>query len=112
MTPVLAAAKYNNYYSAHLLVENGANLYVVDNMMYNVLHHAIENENTQMIKFFISKDQKFLLRREKNINGQIPMEIEKAALFMTWLFNIWDAVKEGMIQLVQKYIKDKSYDVN
>jgi ankyrin repeat protein len=40
------------------------------------------------------------------------MEIEKAELFMTWLFNIWDAVREGMIPLVHKYIKEQSYDVN
>jgi ankyrin repeat protein len=40
------------------------------------------------------------------------MEVDKAEKFMTWLFNIWDAVKEGMIPLVHKYLKEKSYDVN
>jgi hypothetical protein len=40
------------------------------------------------------------------------MEVDKAEKFMTWLFNIWDAVKEGMIPLVHKYLKEKSYNVN
>lgn len=64
--------------------------------MQNVLHYAILNENENMIKYLISKDQKFHLRKEKSINGHIPMELEKASKFMTWLYTIWDAVNGGM----------------
>ena len=62
-----------------------------------------------MIKYLISKDDKFKLRKEKNIKGKIPMEIEKADSFMSWLYTIWDAVSDNMTVIVQQYIKDKSY---
>lgn len=112
MTPTLLAAKFNNYQCLTLLVDNGADLYVVDNRMQNVLHYAILNENENMIKYLISKDQKFQLRKEKNVCGLIPMELEKSAKFMTWLYTIWDAVNGGMTQLVIKYLNEKSYDIN
>lgn len=78
MTPIIVSAKFNNFHCVSLLVDHGSNLYVIDNKMQNVLHYAIFNENEHMIKFFTSKDDKFLLRKEKNIFGQIPMELEKA----------------------------------
>lgn len=112
MTPIILSSKFNNFGCVSLLVDHGCTLYCVDNKMQNVLHYAIFNENEQMIKFFTSKDDKFLLRKEKNIYGQIPMELEKAQKFMTWLYTIWDAVNNNMTTLVQKYINDKSYGIN
>jgi len=66
MTPILAATKYNNYECVTMLHESGANLYVTDNKMQNVLHYAIINENERLIKFLISKDERFKLRKEKS----------------------------------------------
>lgn len=57
MTPVILAAKYNNLLCAIMLVEEGANIHVVDNKMQNVLFYAIMNENEKMIRYFISKDE-------------------------------------------------------
>jgi len=62
----------------NMLFDYGANIYTVDNKMQNVLHHAIQNENEELIKFLVSKDQKFLLRKEKNIYDKIPIDLEKA----------------------------------
>jgi ankyrin repeat protein len=112
MTPILLATKYNNIQIVNLLYENGSNLYVTDNKMQNVLHYSIYNENENMIKFFISKDEKFYLRKEKNTLGLIPMDLEKAKYYMTWLYTIWDCVNGGMANLIAKYVTSGSYSVN
>lgn len=112
LTPLLLAAKYNNMGCITMMFEEQANIYATDNKMQNVLHYAIHNENEQMIKYFVSKDPKQRLRREKNIYGYIPIDLEKAQKFMTWLYTIWDAANGNMVNLVQKYIKMKSYEVN
>jgi len=56
MTPILLATKYNSMGCVNMLYEKGAQLYVSDNKLQNVLHYSIKNENENMIKFFISKD--------------------------------------------------------
>ncbi|CDW82442.1 ankyrin repeat [Stylonychia lemnae] len=111
-TPLFVAAKYNNLNCVNFLFENGANLYAIDNKMENILHNAIHNENEELIKFLVKKDEKFLLRREKNIYDKIPIDLEKAQQFMTWLYTIWDAVEGGIINLVASYVKSKDYEVN
>ncbi len=58
MTALLTSAKYNNFYCAYQLFDFGANLYTTCNKMQNVLHYAIKNENEEMIKFIVSKDEK------------------------------------------------------
>ena len=65
-----------------------------------------------MIKFFISKDEKFHLRKEKNTMGQIPIDLEKAKYFMTWLYTIWDCVNSGMANMIAKYVTSGAYSVN
>ena len=82
MTPILAASKYNNLECATLLFDSGANIYVTDNKMQNVLHYSIINENENMIKFFISKDEKLYLRNEQNAMGKSPIDLKKAQPFM------------------------------
>ena len=77
MTPVVLASKYNNLLCAILLVDDGANIHVVDNKMQNVLFYAITNENEKMIRYFISKDEQGMLRKEKNWNNKTPMDLEK-----------------------------------
>eukprot|EP00347_Sterkiella_histriomuscorum_P011912 403370620 len=111
-TPLFVAAKYNNLDCISFLYDHGANIYTVDNKMENVLHYAIYNENEQMIKFLVNKDSKFMLRREKNIYDKIPIDLEKAQKFMTWLYTIWDAVDGGISNLVASYVKQRAYDVN
>jgi ankyrin repeat protein len=69
MTPIILAAKYNHLEVMKILYELGGGIYSLDNKMQNVLHYAIFNENEEMIKYIVSKDQKFQLRREKNIYG-------------------------------------------
>lgn len=96
----------------NMLFDYGANIYTVDNKMQNVLHHSILNENENLIKFLVAKDQKFQLRKEKNIYDKIPIDLEKAQMFMTWLYTIWDAAEGGILNLVQTYIKQRSYEVN
>ena len=58
LTPLLTATKFNSLGCVTVLVEKyNANIHCVDNNMWNVLHHSIENENAQLIKFFMSKDK-------------------------------------------------------
>jgi len=59
MTALLVAAKYNNFRAVKELCNRDANIYQTCNKMQNVLHYAILNENEEMIKFFIEKDEKF-----------------------------------------------------
>ena len=111
-TPLLLAAKYNNLPIVTLLHDEGANLYSTDALMQNVLHYAVLNRNEPMIRFCVAKDDGFRLRREQNIWGRIPLDLEEAAQYMTWLYTIWDAVNGNIPSLVSKYVKDKAYSVN
>ena len=66
-----------------------------------------------MIKYLVSKDNLYKLRKEKNVFNKIPLELEKAKNFLTWLYTIWDAAAEGNLgNQIQYYIKSKAYDVN
>ena len=112
MTAILLAAKYNQLDCVMNLFNEGARIYDSDNKMQNVLHYSIINENEQLIKFFIENDGKQILRKEKNYQGQIPIDLEQAKQFTTWLYTIWDCVASNMTSLITKYIQQGSYQVN
>mmetsp|Transcript_19067 Transcript_19067/g.18200 ORF Transcript_19067/g.18200 Transcript_19067/m.18200 type:complete len:147 (+) Transcript_19067:1420-1860(+) len=112
MTPILLATKCNNMECVNLLYEKGAKLHVSDNKMQNVLHYSIFNENENMIKFFISKDEKLSLRKQQNTLGKTPFDLDKAKNYITWLYSIWDCVQGEMHKPLYKYIKEGHYKIN
>lgn len=76
MTPFLVAAKFNKLDCMIYLAELGCNIFITDTKMQNPMHYAIINENDEMIKFLVSKDDNSKMRKDKNIFNKMPVELE------------------------------------
>lgn len=91
-TPLLFAAKRNQYYFFKTLASHGANMYVNCNKLLNVLHYAVLNENEKMIELIVFSDaESNKLINEKNYRDETPIKMDERHKFQGYFDHIWAA---------------------
>eukprot|EP00347_Sterkiella_histriomuscorum_P006025 403354358 len=91
MTPLLIAAKHNNFEILKLLINDGVNVYTQCSKLQNCLHYAVLNNNEEMIKYLIFADaESRILINECNYRNLNPEAFDCNRKFTHLFQNIWE----------------------
>eukprot|EP01022_Parablepharisma_sp_SALTPOND_P022349 TRINITY_DN451_c0_g1_i1.p2 TRINITY_DN451_c0_g1~~TRINITY_DN451_c0_g1_i1.p2 ORF type:complete len:447 (-),score=51.43 TRINITY_DN451_c0_g1_i1:2157-3497(-) len=95
-TALLKAVKLKNPQLAKVLIEKGADVYLVNKEKRNVLHLAVMNRMKEFIEFLIYYDtDKNELREAKDCKGRTAKDMDSQHLFGQLFTHVWDYCKNN-----------------
>lgn len=92
MSPLLLTAYHDRFQLMKEIIRlDSTTLYASCNKMNNALHYAIEHRNDEMVKYLLSCDaENNLLKKEINIRGQKPFDLDTKKLFTSYQLHLWE----------------------
>jgi len=106
-TPLHIAAKHGSVESLAILLAFGSDLYSEDFRKWNILHYAAFQGHPKAVRFISRYDSDFsILKNARNSQNKLALEIVRDYTIKHYFNNIWEAVKEGNLDLVKQILNE------
>jgi ankyrin repeat protein len=106
-TPLHLAAKNGSVESLALLLAYGSDLYAKDFRSWNILHYGAFQGHTKIVKYISRYDADYnILKTSRNSQNKLAIEIVRDHHLKHYFQNIWEASKEGKLDLLRQLINE------
>jgi len=106
-TSLHLAAKHGSVQSLGILLAFGSDLYAEDFRKWNILHYAAFQGHRKAVRFISRYDCDFsILKNTRNSQNKLAIEIIREHTIKQYFNNIWEASKEGQLDLVRQLLNE------
>ena len=112
-TPMHLAAKQGNTECIKFLLDYDGDLYSVDFRGWNILHYAAFHGNKETVYFLCMYDADYdKLRNTRNSQNKLPIEIVRDPSVKPYFMTIFQAAKEGNLDVTKNLINKDDRNLN
>lgn len=106
-TPLHLAAKHGATESLAILLVFGSDLYAEDFRKWNIMHYAAFQGYPKTVRFISKYDCDFsILKSSRNSQNKLAIEIVREHTIKHYFNNIWEAAKEGSLDLLRNLLNE------